>query len=139
MFVVDTSSAFTPVGQAVLLGLIQLGGLGMLTFTSLIILALGRRLSLRAECLTLDAAVAAPQVSPRRLTFDIVRFTLLFEFLGAAGLWLAWRPELGWVETVWPAVFHSVSAFCIAGFSTFPDSLVGWPLHGIDDQRTTQR
>jgi trk system potassium uptake protein TrkH len=124
--VVDTSSAFTPAGQGVLLGLIQLGGLGMLTFTSLIILALGRRLSLREETLTLDVAVAAPQVSPRRLTLDIVRFTLLFELLGAAGLWLSWGPELGWSEAVWPAVFHSVSAFCNAGFSTFEDSLVGW-------------
>jgi trk system potassium uptake protein TrkH len=124
--VVDTSSAFTRAGQAVLLGLIQLGGLGMLTFTSLIILALGRRLSLREESLTLDVALAAPQVSPRRLTLDIVRFTLLFELLGASCLWLSWGPELGWWEAIWPSVFHSVSAFCNAGFSTFEDSLMGW-------------
>lgn len=126
LIVVDTATYFTPAGQAFLLLLIQLGGLGMLAFTSLIITALGRRLSLRAEILTAGTREAAPHVDARRLTLDIVRFTFLLEGIGAACLYFLWVPRFGWAGAAWPAVFHSVSAFCNAGFSIFSDSLVGY-------------
>ena len=123
--VVDISTQFTPRGQAFLLLLIQLGGLGMLTVTSLIIVALGRRLTLRSE----QVVVASPvtdRLSPRTLVKDIVRFTLAIEAVGALLLFALWVPELGWREAAWSAIFHSISAFCNAGFSTFSDSLVGF-------------
>lgn len=125
LVVVDTATWFTPLGQAFLLLLIQLGGLGFITLTTLIIIALGRRLSLRQERVTSVTAEVAPGVNVRGLTRDIVRFTLLFEALGAAALFISWAPEMGAAGAVWPAVFHAVSAFCNAGFSVFPDSLVG--------------
>lgn len=124
--VVDTANYFTPAGQAFILLLIQLGGLGMLAFTSLIVQILGFRLSLRSETLTHDARQGSPLVNLRRLTRDIVLFTMLIEFIGAVTLWFVWSPRLGWLEACWPAVFHSVSAFCNAGFSTNRDSLMGW-------------
>ncbi|MFM7152083.1 MAG: TrkH family potassium uptake protein, partial [Gemmataceae bacterium] len=62
-------------------------------------------------------------VDPRRLLFDIVRFTFALEVIGAAGLYLAWEPILG-TEAIWHAIFHSISAFCNAGFSTLPDGLI---------------
>ena len=124
LIVVDTATHFTPAGQAFLLLLIQLGGLGMITFTSLIIMALGRRLSLRHEALAVGSLDAAPHLDPRRLAFDVVRFTLAIEGAGAVLLYLLWGPRLGWREAAWPAVFHAVSAFCNAGFSTFPTSLI---------------
>lgn len=124
--VVDTANYFTPAGQAFILLLIQLGGLGMLAFTSLIVQILGFRLSLRSETLTHDARQGSPLVNLRRLTRDIVLFTMLIEFIGAVTLWFVWSPRLGWLEACWPAVFHSVSAFCNAGFSTNSDSLMGW-------------
>lgn len=126
LIVVDTATHFTRTGQAFLLLLIQLGGLGMLAFTSLIIMVLGRRLSLRAETLTASGRTAAPHIDPRRLTFDVVRFTITFEAIGAAALYALWVPRFGWSGAAWPAVFHSISAFCNAGFSTFSDSLVGF-------------
>ena len=126
LIVVDTATYFTPAGQAFLLLLIQLGGLGMITFTTLIILALGRRLSLRQETLATSAAEVAPHVDPARLTRDVVAFTLGIEALGAALLYLLWIPRLGWGGAAWPAVFHSISAFCNAGFSVFSDSLTGF-------------
>ncbi len=126
LIVVDTATWFTPLGQAFILLLIQLGGLGMLAFASVIILALGGRLSLHHEALSAPGAEITPQVSVQALTRAVVRFTLLAEALGALLLYLLWIPRLGWRGAAWPAVFHSVSAFCNAGFSTFSDSLVGF-------------
>lgn len=124
LIVEDTATYFTKAGQAYILLLIQLGGLGMLAFTSLIILALGRRLSLRQEAIYTGPLEAVPHIDLRRLAFDVVRFTLVFELAGAVLLYVFWVPSLGWIDAMWPAVFHSVSAFCNAGFSTFSDSLM---------------
>src|SRR5690606_35305741 len=60
----------------------------------------------------------------RQLTFDVVRFTLLLEIIGAVVLYVLWAPRYGWSGAAWPAIFHSVNSFCNAGFSTFPDSLM---------------
>lgn len=126
LVVVDTATYFTPLGQGFLLALIQLGGLGMITFTTVIILALGRRLSLRQEAITGGAAEATLRLRADRLAGDVIRFTFGIELAAALALYLAWGPRLGWREAAWPAVFHAVSAFCNAGFSTFSDSLVGF-------------
>jgi trk system potassium uptake protein TrkH len=123
--VVDTATYFTVRGQAWILLLIQLGGLGIVAFGTLVILALGRRLSLAQEALA-GAGDVAPHVDLRQLARDVVRFTLLFEAAGAVSLYLLWWPRLGVGGAAWPAVFHSVSAFCNAGFSTFSDSLIGF-------------
>jgi len=125
LIVVDTATYFTLAGQAYVLLLIQLGGLGMIAFTSLIILAVGGRLSLRHEALT-GAGADGAQIDPRRLAFDVVRFTFAIEALGAVALYLLWLPRLGFTGAAWPALFHSVSAFCNAGFSVFSDSLIGF-------------
>jgi trk system potassium uptake protein len=124
LIVVDTATHFTARGQAFLLVLIQAGGLGMITFTTMIILGLGRRLSLRHEVLASPEVPIAEGVDHRRLTFDVVRFAILFEAVGATILYLAWGPRLGWGAAAWPALFHAVSAFCNAGFSTFSDSVM---------------
>jgi trk system potassium uptake protein len=124
--VVDPATSFTIAGQAFLLVLIQLGGLGMITFTTAIILALGRRLSLRQETLTASATEAAPHISPKQLLRDVLLFTFGLELAGAVALLVLWGPERGWSASIWPAVFHAVSAFCNAGFSTFSDSLIGF-------------
>ncbi|WP_218830492.1 TrkH family potassium uptake protein [Rubrivirga marina] len=125
LVVVDTATFFTGWGQAYVLLLIQLGGLGILTFSTLLLAALGRRLSLRQEDLARSAAGPAVGLDPLRLTRHVVGFTLGIEAVGAALLYVQWAPEMGMSGALWPAVFHSVSAFCNAGFSTFSDSLVG--------------
>ncbi len=124
--VIDPGTRLTFAGQVWLLMLIQLGGLGMITFASLIILALGGRLSLRAEALSAGSLDHAPTVRPQKLIRDIILFTFAFEATGGVLLYLAWVPRLGWSEAVWPAVFHAISAFCNAGFSTHADSLIGF-------------
>jgi len=126
LIVVDTATHFTGWGQAYILLLIQLGGLGIITFASLVILGLGRRLSLHQEAVSAIGAEVAPEVSFRQLVRSVVLFTSAFELAGALLLYLLWAPRLGWKEAIGPAAFHSVSAFCNAGFSTFSDSLVGF-------------
>ena len=126
LIVVDTGTYFTGAGQALLLVLIQLGGLGLLTFTTLVILGLGRRLSLHHEGVVAGGTRLVPAVDFRRLQRHIVVFTLGIEAIAAVVLFLAWLPRFGAGEALWHAVFHAVSAFCNAGFSTFSDSLVGF-------------
>ncbi len=119
LVVVDTQTYFTFLGQAYILLLIQVGGLGMLTLTSLIMVTLGRRLSLGEEALSGSSLDVAPAVSSARLVADVVRFTFIIEGVGALLLYAFWIPTLGFDGALWPAIFHAVSAFCNAGFSTF--------------------
>lgn len=126
LIVVDTATYFTTWGQAYVLLLVQLGGLGILTFTSLIILTLGRRVSLRQKALSNETAKVSRHVDGRRLTGSVVRFALGAEFIGALLLFAAWLPRFEWTEAAWHAVFQAISAFCNAGFSTFSDSLMGF-------------
>lgn len=126
LIVVDTANYFTPFGQAYLLVLIQLGGLGIITFTTLLILTLGQRLSLRTEAVSGSLTEVAPHIDYRSLTRSIVRFTLLAEASGALLLYLFWTPRFGFLGAFWPAIFHAVSAFCNAGFSVFSDSLISF-------------
>jgi len=127
LIVVDTATYFTPLGQAFILLLIQLGGLGIISFTTLVILALGHRLSLRHESASGAATEIAPIVDYQHLARAIVTFTFLAEAVGALVLMLFWLPRFGAVGA-WHAVFHAISAFCNAGFSTFSDSLMGFQL-----------
>lgn len=128
LVVVDTATYFTFRGQAFLLVLIQLGGLGTLTFASLVIIALGGRISLRQEALSVGnpLEIGFHRINPRQLVRDVAVFTFGIEGIGILLLYGLWVPRLGWVEAVWPAVFHSISAFCNAGFSTFSDSLMSF-------------
>lgn len=125
LIVVDTATVFTVWGQAYVLLLIQLGGLGILTFSTLLVSALGRRLSLRQEGIARSVAGPADHIDALRLTRHVLVFTFATEALGALALWVLWAPAQGAAGAVWPAVFHAVSAFCNAGFSTNTDNLIG--------------
>lgn len=124
LIVVDTATHFTWLGQAYLLLLIQIGGLGMITITTLVILGIGGRLSLGTERVTTSMTSPLPDVNPFHLTRDVVVFTLAFEMVGALLLFAAFQSHYPAGEALWHAIFHSVSAFCNAGFSTFTDSLI---------------
>lgn len=131
LIVVDTATYFTPLGQAWIALLIQLGGLGILTFTTVAISALGWRTSLEAEEAAAGHASILGHVRPLTLVKGVLITTFGIELLGALVLWIAWRAELGTAGAVWPAFFHAISAFCNAGFSVFSDSLVGFRGDGL--------
>ena len=126
LVVVDTGSAFTFFGQAVIAFLIQMGGLGLMTFAVLLLSALGipvgmpQKLVLREEVNTTSFSNLAVLV---RMIFKIA---IIVEVIGAALLSLVFVPEFGWRQGLWHAVFHAVSAFNNAGFALFPDSLSRW-------------
>lgn len=122
--VVDTGTRFTFLGQLVILGLVQCGGLGIMTFAVFAVLVLGGQLSFRDRILIRDTLHHSPSSELRRLLRYIVSFTLATEAVGAVLLWLRLRQVFAPGQAVFLSVFHSISAFCNAGFSPFPDSLV---------------
>jgi trk system potassium uptake protein TrkH len=122
--VVDTGTRFSPFGQAVVLGLIQVGGLGLMTFAVFAGIALGGRVAFTERVVIQETMHHTPSAGVRRLVRYVLVFTLASEAAGALWLWLRLREALEPGAAVWSAVFHSVSAFCNAGFSLFPDSLV---------------
>lgn len=121
--VVNTADFFSPTGQVILLALIQVGGLGIMTLTFYLSTVLFRGMSLH------DRQVLGELISEKHLAQVagavrfIVLFTLITEALGAWLLYLALPEDRGMAERVFQAVFHSVSAFCNAGFSTLPNGL----------------
>jgi len=128
LIVVDTGTHFTRLGQAYVLLLVQLGGLGMLGLASFVILTFRSRLSLRQDAIATggSAMPASGNVRTRSLVRDVLVFALLAELAGFALLFALWANDFPAREAAWHALFHSVSAFCNAGFSSFTDSLVGF-------------
>jgi trk system potassium uptake protein TrkH len=122
--VVDTGTRFSTSGQFVLLVLVQVGGLGLMTYAVFVGVVLGRRLAFTDRMLIQDSLHHSPAAGVRRLVRHILAFTLFFEGAGTLLLYLRFRSEFSPAEAVWQAVFHAVSAFCNAGFSLRPDNLV---------------
>lgn len=122
LIVVDTGTHFTQFGQLVILLLIQLGGLGIMTFTTLFIYLLGKRVSLTDRLAVGQTLLHDPAFSLAWFLVRVVVVTFSVEGIGALCLWLL--DPVGF--SPYSAVFHSISAFCNAGFSLYSDSLSHW-------------
>lgn len=115
LVVQDTGSYWSTFGQAVILILIQIGGLGVITVAASFALLSGRKISLMQRS-TMQEAIAAPKIGGIvRLTGFVLKATLIFELSGAVIMMPVLCKDYG-VKGVWLAVFHSISAFCNAGF-----------------------
>ena len=115
LVVTNTATHWSAFGQAVILLLIQIGGLGVVTMALSIFLLSGRKIGLMQRS-TLRDAISAPQVGGIvKLIRFILKGVFLFELAGAVLLALRFCPTMG-IRGVWYGVFHSVSAFCNAGF-----------------------
>ncbi|HET9467487.1 MAG TPA: TrkH family potassium uptake protein [Vicinamibacterales bacterium] len=120
----DTGSQLSLFGQLVVLVLIQAGGLGYMSITTVVAAAIGRQLSVQ-ERLTLQEALSVQTMEGLiRFVFTVFKLTLTFELVGAALLTIAWTGEMGLLRAAYFGVFHSVSAFNNAGFSLFSDNLI---------------
>ena len=126
LVVVDTGSRFTLAGQWIILTLIQLGGLGIMTFSVVFILLLGRKLAFREKILISDTFSHLPIDNVASLVKEIFVFTFAIEGVGALLLFCRWLPEYPWPHALYLAIFHAISAFCNAGFSPLRDSLMGY-------------
>ena len=115
LVVYDTATHWSAFGQGVILLLIQIGGMGVITVAAAITMASGKKISLMQRSTMQDAVSAHHVGGIIRFTGFILKGIFLFELLGALVLMTVFIPEYG-VKGIWLAVFHSISAFCNAGF-----------------------
>jgi trk system potassium uptake protein TrkH len=128
LVVVDTGTVYTLFGQMVIVALIQIGGLGIMTFAALAYLMLGRRLSLASQAALHDAFFQRDLgVEFKRRFLQILLITASIELVGIFCIFLAllWR-QVPFLPALFSAFFHSISAFCNAGFSIYKDNLIGF-------------
>ena len=116
---IDAGTQLSLMGQAVLLLLIELGGLGFMSFATVIMVALGRRVSLRGRMLLRDSMNQTDLRGMVRLCLIFFGMALLIESLGAMVLMTRLIPLYGVPKGIWLSFFTSISAFCNAGFDLF--------------------
>ncbi len=127
LIVVDTGSHFSYFGQMIILILIQIGGLGIMTLSSFLALFFGRGMAVKERVLMQEMLNIDRLGMIGRSLRLAVSLTFLFEAAGAFLLFFSWnRPEWSFFERIYHSIFHSVSAFCNAGFSLNPDSFAGF-------------
>ena len=126
LVVVDTGEDLSLFGQLVVLLLIQTGGLGIMTVSTAFLMAAGRRPSISERLILQDTFTAGKALSLREILANAMRFTFLMEGLGTAVLFLRFLPNHTLFRAFYLALFHSISAFCNAGFSPFSDSLIAY-------------
>lgn len=123
LVVVDTGSHFSMFGQSIILFLIQIGGLGVMTISVGMFRWIGRMISFRQRMAMQDLLSHTPREDIFGLVKSVFLFTIAAEAVGALLLTVHWSRELSLGSAVYTAVFHSVSAFCNAGFALFSDSM----------------
>ena len=141
----STAEDFSPMGQAVILGLVQLGGLGIMTVTTFLLVQFDKRGGLRQRRAIAETLGAGDRGDLRRILRNVVTLTLVCEAIGflllsaynsvnfdhykALGVWSTHG------EAIWHALFHSISAFCNAGFALHDNSLTpfadSWIVNGV--------
>jgi len=129
LVVVDTGTYFSPVGQWTILLLIQIGALGIFTFSTFFVLILRGDTSLRGRMLIQETMTHFPYRNLFRLVRNILLFTFVTEAIGAILLWLCFREYFSQTRSGYVAIFHSISAFCNAGFSILPSGLEDFSAH----------
>jgi len=119
LVVVDTATTFTYFGQAVILVLIQVGGLGFMTFATMFAIILGKRITLKERLLLQEALNQVSLEGIVRLAKSVILISLTIEAVGALILTLRWSVDFGWTKALYYGIFHSISAFNNAGFDLF--------------------
>ncbi|MGR3765805.1 TrkH family potassium uptake protein [Rossellomorea sp. NS-SX7] len=126
LIVVDTGSVFTLFGEVVIMCLIQIGGLGIMSFAVLIFMMIGKKIGFK-ERLLIQQALNQTSVGG---VIKLVKYLLIFAFSVEAIAFMllaaVWVPEYGWGRGLYVSLFHSISAFNNAGFSIWADSLMGY-------------
>ena len=118
---VDTGTTFSTFGQAVLLVLIPVGGLGFMVFATMLLVMLGKKLTLKGRMLIRESMNGATLTNLGGLTRLYLLLALSIECAGAIPLAIRFVPMFGVKRGLWFALFHAVSAFCNAGFDLFGD------------------
>ena len=124
---VVTSEQFNILGQIVIIILIQIGGLGFLTFLNLLLIMVKKKISLTNK-LVLQEALNQPSLNDLpKFVKNVIKYTFIVEGLGAIILAFVFIPDFGIVKGIYYSIFHSISAFCNAGFDVLgANSLIGY-------------
>lgn len=123
----DTSVYWSRTGHVVIMALIQVGGLGIMTFGAFFAVVMGSKLLAREHATMRDLLESEQLGDVAGLIRSILGFTIIIELVGACLLTTLW-PELPLLDRLFYGLFHSVSAFCNAGFALRSNSLMGWEL-----------
>jgi trk system potassium uptake protein TrkH len=126
LVVVDTGSQFTVLGQFFISLMMQLGGLGFMTFSVVTLIAVGSKLGLYHQTAAKEAFGATNFTTLKSTAKSVLIFSLSVELVGFLILWLHWMPELGYLDAAWQSFFYTLSAFNNAGFAIHSDSLSGY-------------
>ena len=134
LVIVDTGTYWSPTGQTIILGLIQLGGLGIMTFAAFFAMGQRRGFLVRESIFMGKLLEAEDRLAVRRLVVSILIFTASSELIGAILISTA-APSGNWQDRAWFGLFHSISAFCNAGFGLLPKNFEGyggrWQVWGV--------
>ena len=122
--VVDTGSRYSGFGQAVILTLIQIGGVGITTLSTALLRLIGERASLASIEAVVESLTAKRGAAIGPLLRRVLVWTITIEAAGALLLFLEEIERLPLPDAVWHSVFHAVSAFCNAGFGLRPENMV---------------
>jgi len=127
LIVLETGKDFSIFGQIVILCLIQIGALGIMTFSAILLLLSRGRMTKRYEAQMQAVLGHESLAGVQEMVGFILKMTMITELIGAVLLVAAWGPTRGLCgRTIYEAVFHAISAFCNAGFSLFSSSLEKW-------------
>jgi trk system potassium uptake protein len=124
--VVDTGSCFAIFGQCTILVLVQIGGLGVTTISVALFQFLGRSIPFRQRMAMQELFAHTPRKDIFGLVKSVMLFTFGAELIGTVFLTVHWSGELGFLRALYFALFHSVAAFCNAGFALFADNFMGY-------------
>lgn len=126
LVVVDTGTDLSIVGQLITLCLIQMGGLGIITFSTLFFILMGRGISFKGREIVQSTLLHTPRKDFLVILKSILGFTFLFESVGTLLLFLRFFEDDSFGIAFYKAIYHAISAFNNAGFSLFQNSLIGY-------------
>ncbi|MBD3413064.1 MAG: hypothetical protein GF421_01365 [Candidatus Aminicenantes bacterium] len=122
LIVQDTGTYFSPIGQMVIMLLFQIGGLGIMTFSTLILLVAGKRIAVKDSLSLKQDFTHASSIRVQTLIKDVFLFTIAIEIIGAVFFYFEFTEHFPERQAVFHSLFHSISAFCNAGFCLYKDS-----------------
>jgi trk system potassium uptake protein TrkH len=126
LIVQDTATYFTTAGQVVIMVLIQLGGLGIMAFSTLVLLVAGKKVSIKDQLIIQQGYHYTSTQNVKSLIKNIFIYTVIIEGAGTFLLFLHWHKKFQGLKGILHSLFHAISAFCNAGFSLFSDSFMSF-------------
>lgn len=123
---VDIGTTYTPAGQAILITLVQIGGLGFVTLSVTAALALGKRISLQHQAIAQEAFNQTNVSTVRQIAYAIIKITVVIEAVGIAIFVLWWWQDTPFLQSLGQGIFHGISAFNNAGMSISSTQIIDY-------------